>query len=386
MNRQRLAILGTGFLSAGGKSFRETDIAFGAFSAPFHEDENGLFFPLPDYLIPDVENSLSFLRDHTRIDRTVKLAAAATRLCLQNTSETFSDQKILVNIGSSRGATETWESEFIRFREEGTPSPKASPYSTPGNISSNVAKLLGQNSVAVDHSVTCGSGLQAIANSAAWLRAGMVDLAIAGGAEAPLTPFTRAQMAAMKITPNHKQFFPTQPLAIENSHPGMLLGEGAAVFLLGKGELFPDASFFIEGIGLANESSSSPSGITNEGQALRNAMKNAMDDAQISYPDIIITHAPGTIKGDYAEISAIRSLFGDNMPALFSNKHIFGHTLGASGTLSVTTACQILASRKLPTLPYPAHGQKTLFNAPQTVLVNATGFGGNAISVLISKK
>lgn len=373
-----------GFISAAGLSFEELGQALQNKKAPAATDEYGRFFSISSTHDALLDQAVAHIHGGTRLDRTAKLAAYATWRCLQNMGSTPAE-KALVNIGSSRGATDTWETEFSRFLQTGKASPKASPYSTPGNISSNVAALLAGHSVAVDHSVTCGSGLQALANAAAWIRAGMADWALAGGAEAPLTPFTRSQMSALKITSTGQDAFPAKPLFTGEPKTGMLLGEGAAVFALADASTAPDASFLIAGIGLANEKGGSPSGITGEGHALHQAMKAALADAQLERPDLIITHAPGTEKGDQAELAAIRHLFGENMPRLFSTKHLMGHTLGASGSLSLVMACYILQQGQVPALPYPAYGQENITIPLRSVLINATGFGGNAVSVMVMK-
>lgn len=378
------AIAAFGFIAAGAETLDELDQLFKADAAPFTLYQDAVIFPVNESKNEALEAAVSSIHGGSRLDRSVKLAAKASLNCLQNLGSGL-DGKIVVNIGSSRGATETWEYEFKRFSESGQSSPKASPYSTAGNISSNIAQLLNGNAFAIDHSVTCGSGLQAIANACAWIKAGMADAAIAGGTEAPLTPFTISQMRALKITANASDHFPAKPLYAGTPKTGMALGEGAAVFAVVNSDHFPQAEFFIEGIGLANEKGGSASGITGEGQALHGAMKQAMQHAGNIRPDLIITHAPGTEKGDQAEISAIHSLFGTEIPALFSNKHVFGHTLGASGSLSLVTACYILKKGKLPPMPYTAEGQVGVNRAIKSIMVNATGFGGNAISIIITK-
>jgi len=382
---RKLAIGGMGFVCAAGSSFADLGEAFAAHRAPFLHDTQGICFPVPRALDERIDASVAHIHGGARLDRTVKLAAFAAQDCIKQL-HAAPQYKVLVNIGSSRGATHTWESEFSRFAETGASSPKASPYSTPGNISSNIAALLAGQSIAVDHSVTCGSGLQAIANSAAWIRSGMARTALAGGAEAPLTPFTRAQMKALKITSSAEEAFPTKPLFSGTPKTGMALGEGAAVFALYPAEDMPDAPYFILGMGLANERGGSPSGITGEGYALHEAMKAALADAGIQRPHIIITHAPGTDKGDSAELSAIRQLFGPNIPHTLTNKHLLGHTLGASGSLSLVLACYLLHTQRVPALPYPAEGQENPPASIETVMVNATGFGGNAVSIVVGKK
>src|SRR5690606_3797659 len=110
------------------------------------------------------------------------------------------DKSTLVAIGSSRGATGIWEEAYSAYSQTGNARLLDSPLTTAGQLASNVgAYLQGENYIDIDQSITCASGLRAIADACAWLNAGFVDQAIAGGAEAPITNFTIAQMQALKI-------------------------------------------------------------------------------------------------------------------------------------------------------------------------------------------
>lgn len=372
-----LAILEYGFICAAGSDMEEFFKAFRKNRAPFSLMDGFAVFRVNDYLIS--ENAAA-----SGADRAVQLAMTAAEPCIA-AAEKHGRGKVLINVGSSRGATAAWEREFSSFEREGKVSVKASPYTTPGNISSFVASLLKNTAVNLDHSVTCGSGLQAIANAQAWIKSGMSELAIAGGTEAPLTPFTLAQMKTLKIVSKNTAPFPTRPLTSEETQTGMLLGEGAAIFTLGPAETFKDsASVFISGIGLGHEYPHSPSGISSHGSALAQSMREAVSKAGAK-PDLIMAHAPGTKNGDEAERMAIQEVFGKESPRVFSNKHIIGHTLGASGALSLITALSILERQEIPELPYAGWGQDAHPPSIRHILINATGFGGNAVSVMVSK-
>jgi len=71
------------------------------------------------------------------------------------------------------------------------------------------------------------------------------------------------------------------------------------------------------------------------------------------------------------------------MPSLTTNKWKIGHTLGASGMLSIELAVLMLNHNQFVGLPFVEH-QKTP-DKVRNVLVNAVGFGGNAVSILLSK-
>jgi 3-oxoacyl-(acyl-carrier-protein) synthase len=94
-------------------------------------------------------------------------------------------------------------------------------------------------------------------------------------------------------------------------------------------------------------------------------------------------HAPGTLKGDISEFNAIQQFFGKNLPMLTTNKWKIGHTFGASGILSLELALMMMQHNTFVGIPYVSetNPRKNIRN----VLINAVGFGGNAVSVLVSK-
>ncbi len=75
-------------------------------------------------------------------------------------------------------------------------------------------------------------------------------------------------------------------------------------------------------------------------------------------------------------------LFGENLPAMTSNKWKIGHTFGASGVLSLELAVLMLQHQEFIPVPFSSISKspKRLKN----ILVNAVGFGGNAVSILIN--
>ena len=140
----------------------------------------------------------------------------------------------------------------------------------------------------------------------------------------------------------------------------------------------------INGIGFGLEKLVSPTSISESGTGLEKSMLNAMDDANLTNVDAIITHAPGTIQGDAAELNAILKVFGDIYPILLSNKWIFGHTFGASASLSLELAIHILHNQEFVDFPYPARVSSTAKEIKH-IMINSAGFGGNCASLIISR-
>ena len=113
-------------------------------------------------------------------------------------------------------------------------------------------------------------------------------------------------------------------------------------------------------------------------------MKKALDEINPAEVDAIVMHAPGTIKGDSSEYNAIKEVFGDDMPQLTTNKWKIGHMFATSGMLNLELAILMLQNNEMVSIPYL--NQKTHEKDLKKVLVNAVGFGGNAVSILVSKK
>jgi 3-oxoacyl-(acyl-carrier-protein) synthase len=320
------------------------------------------------------------------LDNSVLYAMVASRQAMEmagwSTNDIFG-----INIGSSRGATDLFEKHYRDYLETGKAQTLASPTTTLGNISSWVAHDLQSSGPEISHSITCSTALHSVLNGVAWLRAGMSDKFLVGGSEAPLTDFTIGQMRALKIYSQSKEQYPNRALDLDKKQNTMILGEGAAVCCLeiGKKE---NALAFIEGIGYATEILEHNISISAEATCFQKSMKMALQNTNIAEVDAIVMHAPGTIKGDLTEYKAIQKVFGENRPLLTTNKWKIGHTFGASGILSMEMA--ILMMQHNTFIGVPFLGESNSFRVRNSekvikkVLVNAVGFGGNAVSVLLS--
>ncbi len=292
-----------------------------------------------------------------------------------------------INIGSSRGATQLFEAYHTEFLEKGKTSTLASPTTTLGNISSWVAHDLQGKGPVISHSITCSTALHAVLNGIAWIKSGLTNKFLVGGSEAPLTPFTIAQMRALKIYSKAGETvqgpnYPCRTLDFGKSENTMVLGEGAAMACLEKGNP-KNALAKIIGVGYATEVLDHNVSISTEARCFQDAMKMALGNINPGEVDAIVAHAPGTIQGDMAEVRAIERVFEENIPFLTSNKWKIGHTFGASGMLSVEMAILMLLHQKPLVVPFVEHGD--LPKKMDKVLVNAVGFGGNAVSVLLSR-
>jgi 3-oxoacyl-(acyl-carrier-protein) synthase len=314
------------------------------------------------------------------LDNSVLFAIQASREAVKKAGWKPGDS-FGINIGSSRGATALFEKHFQEYLATGKAQTLASPTTTLGNIASWVAQDLQNDGPEISHSITCSTALHAVLNGVAWLQAGMIDKFLVGGSEAPLTPFTIAQMQAMKIYAKENQAFPCRAFDLNKTQNTMILGEGAAVCCLELGKK-ENALAFIEGIGYATEVLEHNISISAEADCFQKSMKMALQNTNLSDVDVIVMHAPGTIKGDLSEFKAIEKIFGETLPLLTNNKWKIGHTFGASGMLNLEMAILMLQHNQFIDVPFVASQQQT--KPIKKVLINAVGFGGNAVSILLS--
>ncbi len=336
------------------------------------------------FLSSDLKKVLTDLRNSEArfkgLDDSVLYAIFSARAAFQKAGWKNSDQ-VGINIGSSRGATKLFEKHHKEFIENKKVGVLASPSTTLGNISSWVAQDLRTSGPDISHSVTCSTGLHAVLNGVVWLQSGFADKFIVGGSEAALTPFTIAQMKAMKIYATQKLDYPCQALNMEKKHNSMVLGEAAGVMCISHDEENSIAK--ISGIGYATEKLKHSVSISANGTCFQKSMKMAIGNMELNEIDAIVMHAPGTVKGDEAELKAIEELFGESIPAVTSNKWKIGHTFGASGILSMELAILMIQHEEFIPVPFSTISKAT--KKLENILVNAVGFGGNAVSVLISK-
>jgi len=329
-------------------------------------------------IIKELKRSDSKYRN---LDDSVLLAIYVSREVVKKANWN-SDNNFGVNFGSSRGATALFEKYYKEFLETKKSSTLSSPTTTLGNISSWVAHDLQTTGPEISHSITCSTALHSLLNGVAWINSGMSDKFLVGGSEAALTDFTIAQMQALKVYAKNKDEYPCKSFNLKKKQNTMILGEGAAAICLEKGSV-NNALAKISGIGFATEVLMHNTSISADAQCFQKSMKMALGEFSPNEVDTIVMHAPGTIKGDQSEVNAISKVFDNKIPFLTTNKWKLGHTFGASGMLSLELAVLMLQHQKVINVPF---SEKQIYpKSIKKVLINAVGFGGNAVSILLSK-
>ena len=343
-------------------------------------NSKALVAQLPEMTQKEIQELRNSDAKYKNLDDSVLFAMYVSRKAVQKAGWT-NKEDFGVNFGSSRGATQLFEKYHQEFLENHKSSTLTSPTTTLGNISSWVAHDLQSTGPEISHSITCSTALHALLNGVAWIQSGLADKFLVGGTEASLTEFTIAQMKAMKIYAKGNADFPCRAFDLTKKRNTMVLGEGASVICLEQGNS-KDAIAKIAGIGYATEILEHNISISTEAQCFQKSMQMAIKGFNPDEIDAVVMHAPGTVKGDVAEFKAVEKVFCNKIPFLTTNKWKLGHTFGASGMLSLELAILMLQNQQAISVPFAMEQRQP--ESIKKVLVNAVGFGGNAVSILLT--
>jgi 3-oxoacyl-(acyl-carrier-protein) synthase len=262
-----------------------------------------------------------------------------------------------------------------------------------GSITELVADHLHINAYTTTISTACSSSSSSIMFAARLIKAGMLDVAVAGGVDA-LTKFTLNGFNTLLIldTAYCKPF--------DENRNGLNLGEGGGYVVLVsekiasqlKKEMYCELKGYANANDAYHQTASSP-----EGKGPYLAMQEALQKANLRPKDIdyINLHGTGTQNNDEAEGSAIEKLFNPTYPKMSSTKSFTGHTLGASGGIEAVFSALSVKHRlvypnlrlQTPIKEFPFSAEKKLLKDQRInhVLSNSFGFGGNCTSLIFSK-
>jgi nodulation protein E len=240
----------------------------------------------------------------------------------------------------------------------------------------------------------CSSANQAIGMGALLIRSGIVERAIVGGSEAGISAsFIRAWEVLRVLTPDFCRPF-------SNGRNGMVLGEGAGIFVL-ESEKTSNARgaapiAVIAGYGTSSDANDI---VRPDVAGATSAMQLALADAGCAPEDIdyVNAHGTGTVMNDITESEALRRVFGARLPgvAVSSTKPIHGHALGAAGALELAVTIMALRENVAPPTinwtgrdpkcdldPVPNEARELPIRAAMS---NSFAFGGINASLVVTR-
>ncbi|HUQ47761.1 MAG TPA: beta-ketoacyl-[acyl-carrier-protein] synthase family protein [Gemmatimonadaceae bacterium] len=345
-------------------------------------------------------------RQAEALDRTTQIALVAARQAIADAALVVEDahkHRAGVYWGTGMGSAHTIEElcgATLTDRQS-----RVHP-NTVVKIMSNAAAAqlsmdFGLRGPSLTFSTACSSSAVSIGEAFRSIRYGVIDSALAGGAESLLTYCTMRSWEALKILALEDSVDPAascRPFSMDRT--GFVLGEGSAALVLEEAgrarERGAHVYAEIVGYGCTTDASHlTKPDATGEARA----MQQALLEAELGPQDIgyINAHGTATPVGDVVETEAIKSVFGrqaKHVP-ISSTKSMHGHLMGATGATEFAAALLAMKHGVAPPTAHlrtadpncdldyvPNHARENL--RIEAVMSNSFAFGGNN-AVLVAK-
>ncbi|WP_323813913.1 beta-ketoacyl-ACP synthase [Cellvibrio sp. NN19] len=318
------------------------------------------------------------------------LEQSSLRAPLQQLIERFGSARIGVVMGSSTSSIDRSEEAYRHLDDQGQLAPEfvqelvLNPHA-PGLF---VAELLGLDGPNMTVNTACSSSAKVFATASRWLRAGIVDAVLVGGADtlcqSVLYGFHSLQLVSE-----------SQCRPFDGARDGINLGEAAGFALLVRG----DAGVAHSGIQVSGYGESSDAHHMShphpEGAGARLAIEQALSQAGLTPDqiDYINLHGTASRANDHIEGNLVGAMFPASTLAS-STKGWTGHTLGAAGILESIFALEALVTGVVPgtlnlaevdpeiAISMSAANQRANLTH---VMSNSFGFGGNNACLIFSR-
>ena len=292
---------------------------------------------------------------------------------------------IATGIGGLQSLTE--QLDVLRERGANRVSPFMIPMMMPNAAAAAVSMRFGLKGPCETITTACAAGTHAIGYAARLVASGRVDVAVAGGAEAVITPISEAGFANMTALSNSGISRP-----FDVARDGFVMGEGAGVLILESLDhaLARGATIFGEIKGAASTADAHHLTAPDpQGSGAIDAITRTLIDAQLSATDIdhVNAHGTSTPLNDRVEALAVASVFGSHRPPMTSVKGYLGHSLAAAGALEAVVSTLTLMHQIIPptvgtTVIDPEIDADVVIGEPRparvaNVLSNSFGFGGH---------
>lgn len=345
-------------------------------------------------------------KEARRIDRCIILGLIAAKEAYEQSGLKDSDidnYRFGTFVTSGIGGINTIYQQSLVAKEKGPN--RITPFFVP----SAIINLVGGN-IAIKYQAkggnlpvvtACSSGNDSIGYAFRSIRDNYLDIAFAGGAEAPICDLSLSGFGNMRAlcTKNDPNAASTP---FDKRRSGFVIGEGAGVLILEEYEHAKKRGAKIYGEIIGYGATCDAYHITapeESGEGIAKAIEFALADAKISPEliDHINAHGTSTPYNDRLETLAFKKVFGDHAYKLniCSTKSMIGHTLGACGGIeAIVTALSVKNNVIPPTINYQEFDEECDLNYTpnkkverkiQYALKDNVGFGGQN-SVLVFKK
>jgi 3-oxoacyl-[acyl-carrier-protein] synthase II len=346
-------------------------------------------------------------KETKKMDKFIQFGIAAGKQALADSGLVITAQnarRVGVAVGSGIGGLGLIEENHTKLMNSGPR--RISPFFVPSTITNMISGFLsimeGLKGPNLNIVTACTTGVHNIGVAARTIAYGDADAMLAGGAESSITPLALGGFAAARALSDRNDAPQIASRPWDKDRDGFVMGEGAGVVMVEEYEhaMARGAKIYAElvGFGMSGDAyhmTSPPA----DGEGAAAAMENALNDAKVTAAQIgyINAHGTSTPAGDIAEVSAVKTIFGEHAKSVLvsSTKSMTGHLLGAAGAVEAIFTILALRDQIAPptiNLDNPGEGCDLDFVAhkPRAIkmdyaLCNSFGFGGTNGSLLFKK-
>ena len=337
--------------------------------------------------------------------RSAHFALACTRQALEDAGlaiDAKNATRVGVVINTGAGGFGDLEDAAYTLAEKGPRGigPFVVPTLMPNAVACQVSIEIGAKGPVLTSTLACASGSYALLEAARFIQMGEADVVLAGGTEAAITPVLLTAFHRMGALASRGKSPSQACRPFDAERDGFVYGEGAAVMVLESEAhaLQRGAPIYAEVLGgTLTADAHHITAPDPAGAGAVQAMQSALIRANLfpSDVDVIFAHGTATPLNDAMETMAIHTVFQEHASrlAVTAGKSMVGHTLGAAGAISALAAVLSLNRGMVPptinyTTPDPACDLDYVPNtarecSPRVVLVNAFGFGGQNVALLL---
>jgi 3-oxoacyl-(acyl-carrier-protein) synthase len=330
-----------------------------------------------------------------RLPRVTKLGMAATEEAIQSANLDLKNRKIGLFWGSSLGSfiEQSFQDSIILSNEDNyrkipmTFTHLANHHSSTASI----AHYIGTNGITKTITTGCTSSLEAVQDAILYLKSGIIDIAIVGGSDSPISKATTYAFAKTKGLPLNQDIF-TGAVPFQEDSNGFAVSEAAGAIILERKDEAIKREAHIKGEivdVISNNDSVYNFSAEETGQQMINALKEITHGRK---PDYVNSQALGFQLNDRIEKRCSEEIFNHQVPYT-SIKSMIGHPFGASGMVQVIASLLSIQNNFIPpTIRTSKKGFEnmnivttTKYQEINEVVITNHGLGGNNTCAYIKK-
>lgn len=299
-------------------------------------------------------------KEARHMDRYQQFAVAAAKSAVQASGLEITDanrERVGVIFGSAIGGVISFFDLTKVFFDKGVASitPFGIPRMMPNGGAAYISMHLQVQGPVFGIASACATGTDNVGLAFHMIRAGLIDAAVAGGADATVSETAIGPFNQMKALTTMNDRPTETPRPFDRDRDGFAQGEGGAALVLEtlEGAKARGANILAEVVGWGSSGDAFHiSAPDPDGRGGARAMKRALEDARLNPEDISYINAHGTATqlNDIAETRAIKSVFGHHAYRIpvSSTKSMIAHTMGAAGAQESIFCVQALRDQVIP--------------------------------------